>query len=184
MSDFQGKLPGDFAQKQLIDRMIRVNQAGEYGAARIYEGQLSVLKNTQVAHDIEHMRDQEQAHLDTFDQLIRQRQVRPTLLSPLWHIGGYVLGNLTARLGEKAAMACTVAVEEVIDQHYAEQIEILENYPEETELCMTLKKIREDELQHRDISLDAGAADAPGFRLMKTVIQGVSKSAIWLSTRI
>lgn len=184
MSVFQNRLPGDLSQKQLINRMIRVNQAGEYGAARIYEGQLSVLKNMPVAQDIEHMRDQEQEHLDTFDQLIRHRQVRPTLLSPLWRIGGYVLGNLTARLGEKAAMACTVAVEEVIDQHYAEQIEVLENYPEEAELLTTLRKFREDELQHRDLSLEAGAVDAPGFRLMKTVIQGISKGAIWLSTRI
>lgn len=184
MIPFQEGLPGDRSQKQLIDRMIRVNQAGEYGAARIYEGQLSVLKHSQVAQDIEYMRDQEQEHLNTFDCLIRQRQIRPTLLSPLWHVGGYILGSLTARLGDKAAMACTVAVEEVIDQHYAEQIEILKNYPKELDLLTTLKKFREDERQHRDMSLEAGAADAPAFKLMKMMIQGISKGAIWLSTRI
>ena len=180
----QNLLPGDPSQAQLMARMIRVNQAGEYGAARIYEGQLSVLKDRPIAHDIEHMRNQEQEHLNTFDDLIRRRRVRPTLLSPLWHVGGYLLGNITARLGEKAAMACTVAVEEVIDQHYAEQIKILEKNSSESDLLATLKKFRDDERQHRDLSLDAGAADAPAFRVMKTIIQGVSKSAIWLSTRI
>ena len=184
MSSIHGLLPGDRLKKQSIDRMIRVNQAGEYGAARIYEGQLSVLKNAKIADDIKHMRDQEQQHLDTFDHLIQRRRVRPTLLSPLWHVGGYILGSLSARLGEKAAMACTVAVEEVIDQHYADQINVLENYSEESDLLMTLKQFRKDEAQHRDMSLEAGAADAPAFKFMKTVIQGISKGAIWLSTRI
>ena len=184
MTVSQSPLPGNPSQAQLIARMIRVNQAGEYGAARIYEGQLAVLKDRPIARDIEHMRDQEQEHLDTFDDLIRRRRIRPTLLSPLWHVGGYLLGQITARLGEKTAMACTVAVEEVIDQHYAEQIEFLETKASEPDLLAILKKFRNDELQHRDLSLDASAADAPAFRVMKTLIQGISKSAIWLSTRI
>lgn len=176
-------LPGDKTPRDIIHAMIRVNQAGEYGAARIYEGQLSVLKDTPLGSTLQHMRDQEQHHLDTFDHLIRQHQVRPTVLTPVWHVGGYILGKVTAHLGEKAALACTVAVEEVIDEHYEHQIQCLKDYPEEQELLTTLKQFQEDERQHKNISLDAGAADAPAFRVMKTLIQGISRSAIWLSTR-
>lgn len=177
-------LPGDLSPSKTIDRMIRVNHAGEYGAARIYEGQLSVLKNSSSAPLLEHMRAQEQSHLDTFDNLIRARRVRPTLLSPLWHVAGYALGVLSARLGEKSAMACTVAVEEVIDEHYAQQSQELDNFPHEKELQKIIHQFREDEQHHRELGIEHGAADAPAFKVMKTMIKMASKTAIWLSTRI
>ena len=117
-----GRLPGDPSKAEMIKRMIRVDQAGEYGAVRIYEGQLSVLGKSASAPALEHMAEQERRHLDAFNKLIPERRVRPTALLPLWHVAGFALGAGTALLGEKAAHACTVAVEEVIDEHYAGQI--------------------------------------------------------------
>ena len=177
-------LPGDFPSSKAAARMIRVNQAGEYGAARIYEGQLAVLGNTPVAPLLEHMRAQEQSHLDTFDRLIRERRIRPTLLSPVWHVAGYALGVLSACLGEKSAMACTVAIEEVIDEHYARQSEELEKHSDEIELREVIHRFREDERRHCEIGIEHGAADAPAFKLMKGVIKIASRTAIWLSTRL
>src|SRR5215475_12075365 len=104
------------------EAMIRVDHAGEYGAVRIYEGQLAVLRNRASADTIRHMAEQEQRHLKTFDRLVNERKVRPTALEPLWRMAGYALGFGTALMGEKAAFACTAAVEEAIDAHYAEQI--------------------------------------------------------------
>ena len=118
-------LPGDPEDREQLARMIRVDHAGEYGAKRIYEGQLAVLKRTPAAKIIRHMKDQEQEHLDAFERLIVERRVRPTVLHPIWHVAGFALGAATALLGQRAAMACTVAVEEVIDEHYAEQAEQL-----------------------------------------------------------
>src|SRR5258708_2856751 len=112
-----------------IESMIRVDHAGEYGAVRIYEGQLAVLKRRGGAaasvETIRHMAEQEQRHLKTFDTLINERRVRPTALEPVWRVAGFALGAATALMGEKAAMACTAAVEEVIDAHYAAQVETL-----------------------------------------------------------
>src|ERR1043165_7227168 len=115
------RLPGDVAGQALIDRIIRVDQAGEYGARRIYEGQLAVLGHRPEAAAIREMAAQEQRHLDAFDALIPARRVRPTLLSPLWHVAGYALGAATALIGRDAAMACTAAVESVIVEHYSRQ---------------------------------------------------------------
>ena len=106
----------------LIDRMIRVNQAGEYGAKRIYEGQLSILGDTTDGPVLQEMKEHEQVHLDAFNKLMIDKRVRPTALFPIWHIAGFALGAGTARLGKNAAMACTVAVEEVIEEHYEKQI--------------------------------------------------------------
>src|SRR6201987_708723 len=112
-----------------IESMIRVDHAGEYGAVRIYEGQLAVLKRRKGADSsvetIEHMAAQEQRHLKAFDRLVNERRVRPTALEPVWRVAGFALGAATAVMGEKAAFACTVAVEEAIDEHYARQIEQL-----------------------------------------------------------
>src|SRR5271155_2889530 len=105
-----------------IEAMIRVDHAGEYGAVRIYEGQLAVLKGRASADTIRHMAQQEQQHLKAFDTLVNQRRVRPTALEPVWRVAGFALGAATALLGEKAAMACTAAVEDVIDGHYAAQV--------------------------------------------------------------
>jgi ubiquinone biosynthesis monooxygenase Coq7 len=176
------RLPGDPPRAEGIARMIRVDHAGEYGAARIYEGQLAVLGRSPSMPVIRRMAEQEKRHLAAFDRLVVERHVRPTLLSPLWHVAGFALGAATALLGERAAMACTVAVEEVIDAHYAQQIATLG--AEEPELKTTLTEFRGDEIEHRDTGLAHGAAEAPAYALLSTAIKTGSRLAIWLSTRI
>jgi len=176
-------LPGDLSGADLVARMIRVDQAGEYGARRIYEGQLAVLgPNHPKAETIRHMHAQELKHLKTFDGLVAERRVRPTALQPLWHVAGFALGAATAMMGEKAAMACTVAVEEVIDEHYAKQAEELGE--EEPELKKTIEVFRAEELEHRDTGLEHGAEDAPGYELLSAGIKAGSRLAIWLSERV
>jgi ubiquinone biosynthesis monooxygenase Coq7 len=176
------RLPGDPPRAEGIARMIRVDHAGEYGAARIYDGQLAVLGRSPSMPVIRRMAEQEKRHLAAFDRLVVERRVRPTLLSPLWHVAGFALGAATALLGERAAMACTVAVEEVIDAHYAQQIEALG--AEEPELKATLAAFRGDEIEHRDTGLAHGAAEAPAYTLLSAAIKTGSRLAIWLSTRI
>ena len=131
-----------------IEAMIRVDHAGEYGAVRIYEGQLAVLKGRAAASAIRHMVEQEQRHLKTFDRLINERKVRPTALEPVWRIAGFALGAATAALGEKAAFACTAAVEEVIDEHYAAQIAALQD--KDPALKGSIEDFRADEAAHRE----------------------------------
>lgn len=162
--------------------MIRVDHAGEYGAARIYAGQLAVLRGGGTGALLVHMRDQEQAHLDTFNGLIADRRVRPTALLAFWHLAGFALGAVTAALGEKAAMACTVAVEETIDAHYTEQIEALGDT--EPALRQTLERFRAEEREHRDIGLANGAEQAPGYRLLSGAIKAGCRIAIRLSESI
>ena len=176
------RLPGDLTGPALVDRVLRVDQAGEYGARRIYEGQLAVLRGSASEATIAHMYEQEKRHLETFDRLVVERRARPTALQPLWHVAGFALGAGTAMLGERAAMACTVAVEEVIDQHYAGQDAALGE--EEPELKETIRRFRAEELEHRDIGLDHEAEQAPGYRLLSAAIKGGSRLAIWLSERI
>lgn len=176
------RLPGDLDREALIARMIRVNHAGEFGAKRIYQGQLSVLGDAKSAPVIKHMADQEQQHLDTFEHLIVERRVRPTLLSPLWHVAGFALGAATAALGERAAMACTVAVEEVIDEHYAAQQAALGD--DEKDLRETIGRIRADEAAHHDTALAHEAELAPGYEVMSALIKRGSRIAIWLSSRL
>ncbi len=175
-------LPGDKSKKSRIEQVIRVNHAGEYGAKRIYAGQLAVLKNRKCAPVIEHMAEQEAEHLAAFDEMVVDRKVRPTALMPLWHIAGFALGAGTALLGEKAAMACTVAVEEVIDEHYAGQLEELDD--DEKELKRNIEKFREEELEHRDIGIEHNAEQTPAYPLLTSAIKSASRTAIWLSTRI
>ena len=175
-------LPGDPSEAGATQRMIRVDHAGEYGAARIYAGQLAVLGRGDKGDLIRHMRDQEQVHLDTFKTLIADRRVRPTALLPFWHLAGFALGAVTAAMGEKAAMACTVAVEEAIDAHYGAQIDAL---PEsESELRSTLTAFRAEEAEHRAIGLEHGAEQAPGYRLLSGAIKAGCRVAIALSEKI
>ena len=174
-------MPGDPGRAETIARMIRVDQAGEYGAARIYAGQLAVLGRTKAAPALRHMAEQERRHLDEFDRLMVERRVRPTLLQPLWHVAGFALGAATALLGEKAAMACTVAVEETIDEHYRRQAERLGEA--EPKLKGTIEEFREDELEHRDTALAHGAQQAPGYQPLTSAIKSASRLAIWLSER-
>jgi 3-demethoxyubiquinol 3-hydroxylase len=177
------RLPGDPTAEEMVERIIRVDQAGEYGAVRIYDGQLAVLGKTKMGPVIRKMAAAERHHLDTFNDLVAERRVRPTALMPLWHLAGFALGAGTALLGEKAAMACTVAVEEVIDEHYAGQLDHLDE-DQEAELRKTVIEFRDDELEHRDEGLAHGAREAPGYEGLSTVVKAGSRLAIWLSERI
>lgn len=174
--------PGDLSYKEQVEQMIRVNHAGEYGAKRIYEGQLAVLKGKPCAETIEHMKEQELEHLSYFEDKISERKVRPTALHPLWHAAGFALGAGTALLGEKAAMACTIAVEEVIDEHYAEQLETLQE--NDAEMKDSIMRFREEELEHRDIGIEHQGLETPGYAALSTAIKGASKVAIWLAKRV
>jgi ubiquinone biosynthesis monooxygenase Coq7 len=176
------RLPGDPEPGELIARMIRVDHAGEYGAIRIYQGQLAVLGRSPEAAVIRHMAAKESDHLDLFAKLMRERRVRPTALAPVWHVAGYALGLATALLGPKAAMAATEAVEEVIDAHYAGQAALLGD--DERELRDTIEKFRGDEIEHRDTAISHGAREAPAHALLTAGIKAASKLAIWLSERV
>jgi len=182
MSEIRGTLPGDPTPRQKLERLIRVDHAGEYGAKRIYQGQLAILGRGDKAELIAHMQAQEQVHLDTFAGLIADRRVRPTALLPIWHIAGYALGAVTAVLGTRAAMACTVAVEEAIDEHYAAQAAELGD--DEAPLRATIETFRAEELEHRDIGLEHEAELAPAYRLMSRVIKAGCKVAIAVSERV
>ena len=178
----EGRLPGDPDRDELVARMIRVDHAGEYGAVRIYQGQLAVLGKRAGNGAIQHMLEQEHEHLDTFNRLVVDRRVRPTALTPLWHVAGFALGAATAMLGEKAAMACTEAVEDVIDEHYADQAAQLGD--DEAPLRQTIERFRADELEHRDTARDHGARQAPAYELLTGAVKAGSRLAIWLSTRV
>lgn len=175
-------LPGSPSLMERIARMIRVDHAGEFGAQRIYAGQLSVLKNSPSTPLIRHMARQEDAHLAAFEKLIIEKRVRPTILHPLWHVAGFALGAVTATLGEKAAMACTVAVEEVIDEHYKQQLDSLGE--DEPALRKLIKKFRDEEIAHKNTGLDHGAEDLPYYPALRALIRAGSKTAIWLSERV
>jgi len=177
------RLPGDPAGEAALHRLLRVDQAGEYGAKRIYEGQLAALgpKHPKAAV-VREMYEQELTHLETFDDLLMTHRARPTALQPLWHVAGFALGAATALLGERAAMACTVAVEEVIDEHYAKQSAALGE--EAPALRATLERFRAEELEHRDTGLAHGAEETPGYEILSAGIKAGSRLAIWLSERI
>jgi ubiquinone biosynthesis monooxygenase Coq7 len=175
-------LPGDAARRGQIERMIRVDHAGEFGAVRIYSGQLAVLGHGDKGETLRHMLAQEQHHLKTFSKLVASRRVRPTALLPLWHIAGFALGAATAAMGTRAAMACTVAVEEAIDEHYSRQSEALGE--DEAELRDTIETFRAEELEHRDIGLANEAELAPAYRLLTAVIKAGCKVAIAVSERV
>ncbi len=165
------------------DSMIRVDQAGEYGAARIYAGQLAVLGNRHpIARDISHMAAQEKRHLDRFNAMMAQRSVRPTALQPFWHVAGYALGAATALMGPRAAMACTVAVETEIDAHYSAQIEELGD--SDAELSEAIAEFRAEEVEHKEAALAAGAEATPGYPLLSGLIRLGCRTAIKISERI
>jgi ubiquinone biosynthesis monooxygenase Coq7 len=177
----RGYLPGDLDPEARLARVLRVDHAGEYGARRIYEGQLAVLGKSPSAPTIRHMHAQEAEHLRTFEDLLVRHRVRPTLLQPVWHVAGFALGAATALMGEKAAMACTVAVEEVIDEHYAGQSAQLGD--DQAALKDTIETFRQEELEHRDIGLQHGAEETPGYELLSGAVKAGSRLAIWLSER-
>ncbi|PZQ53057.1 MAG: demethoxyubiquinone hydroxylase family protein [Novosphingobium pentaromativorans] len=164
-------------------RMIRVDQAGEFGATRIYAGQLAVM-GARAPHstEIAGMAEQEAEHQTRFDAMIAERGVRPTLLQPVWSAAGYALGAATALIGPEAAMACTAAIETEIDRHYTEQIEDLGD--EDPELGGVIRKFRDEEREHRDAALAAGAEKAPAYPLLFNAIRLGCRVAIKLSERI
>ncbi len=168
-----------------LHRMIRVDQAGEFGATRIYEGQLAVMGDRGPhSAEIRHMAEQEKTHRAQFDALLTRRGVRPTALHPLWSAAGYVLGAGTALLGPEAAMACTAAVEEEIDKHYTEQLERLQETGADPELADMIAAFREDEREHRDAALAHGAERAPAYPLLAGVIRLGCRIAIKVSERV
>ena len=169
--------------KNKLDKILRVDHAGEVGAAKIYEGQLKVLGKTDVGPMIQHMKDQEKEHLDTFHDLLNEHEVRPTVMLPIWNLAGYGLGVISAAMGKKAAMACTIAVEEVIGKHYEKQADQLTEKKYQS-LKKKLLKFRDDELEHKDIAIEHDGLETPGYKLLKFVIQSGCKAAIKISEKI
>ncbi|XP_076869772.1 NADPH-dependent 3-demethoxyubiquinone 3-hydroxylase, mitochondrial [Brachyhypopomus gauderio] len=178
--------PRDQEEKAMLDSMMRVDHAGEYGANRIYAGQMAVMGRTQSGPLIQYMWDQEKMHLQKFNEILGEHRVRPTVMLPLWNIAGFLLGASTALLGKEGAMACTVAVEESISEHYNSQIRtLMEADPERyTELLQLIKEFRDDELEHQDTGLENDAESVPGYFLLKTLIQAGCKAAIYISQRV
>ena len=174
--------PGDPTAADVAARMIRVDHAGEYGAVRIYSGQLAILGRGAAGETIRHMAAQEARHLQVFSDMVAARRVRPTALLPLWHLAGFALGAMTAALGEKAAMACTVAVEDAIDAHYTAQAEALG--ATEPDLKSTIEAFRAEEREHRDIGLAHGAEQTPGYGLLYRAINTGCRVAIKISERV
>ncbi|MBV8682496.1 MAG: demethoxyubiquinone hydroxylase family protein [Caulobacteraceae bacterium] len=178
--------PGPGGQEMRLAQMLRVDHAGELGAVHIYRGQRAVLGEapgrSSVAATLAEMEDHEARHLARFDELLVRRGVRPTLLAPLWRATGFALGVGTALLGEKAAHACTDAVESVIEGHYASQI--AEIGDREPELAGELSEFRDDELEHQRQAIEGGAREAPGARLLSSMIRAGCRAAIKISERI
>ncbi|MET0372747.1 MAG: demethoxyubiquinone hydroxylase family protein [Rhizorhabdus sp.] len=163
--------------------MIRVDQAGEYGATRIYAGQLAVMgQRSDEARSIARMAEQEARHRKVFDAMIAERGVRPTALQPLWNVAGFALGAATALIGPKAAMACTAAIETEIDRHYGDQLDQLGD--EDPELAATIAEFRAEEVEHRDAAIAAGAEQAPAYPLLSGAIRLGCRIAIGLSRHI
>jgi len=176
----------DAKTRAMIDRIIRVDHAGELGADRIYAGQHAVLGKTPVGPLIKEMWEEEKHHRETFERLMAERRVRPTVLLPLWNIAGFALGAGTALLGKEGAMACTVAVEDVIGGHYNSQIrQLMEDDPvKHKELLEIVTKFRDDELHHHDTGLEHDAEKAPFYKALTQVIKVGCKGAIWISEKV
>ena len=173
--------PGD--RRESTDAMIRVDQAGEYGATRIYAGQLAVLGDRHPAsRAISHMAHQEERHRAFFDRMMAERRVRPTLLQPFWNVAGFALGAVTAAIGPDAAMACTAAVETEIDKHYQEQLDALGT--DDPELSGAIADFQAEELEHRDHALAAGAENAIGYPVLSAAIRLGCRVAIAAAKRI
>ena len=169
--------------QSVLEEIIRVDHAGEFGATRIYDGQISIFgKKSKIGQTIKHMADQEKEHIETFEKLILNHRVRPTALLPVWNVAGYALGVTTAMMGEKAAMACTVAVEKVIGEHYHKQISLLKK--DHKKLKATIKKFAQDELEHHDIGIAHDAEKTPGYKIMTKFIEIGCKTAIAISKKI
>ncbi len=176
------RLPGD--PRPSTRAMIKVDHAGEYGAARIYAGQLAAMGERHPhVHLIRHMAAQEARHLQTFERLLGERRVQPTLLHPLWHVAGYALGAVTALMGPQAAMACTAAVEQEIDRHYA--VQRAELGPRgDPELAAHIEDFQAEEVEHRETALAHDAEQAAGYGVMSAIIRAGCRVAIAVSSRV
>ena len=172
--------------KKILERIIRVDHAGERGAMKIYEGQLlalnTFLKDEDLKKTIEKMKNHEKEHLDFFNKEIKKRNIKPTKLLPLWDLLGVGLGFGSAIIGKKATMLCTASVEEVIDEHYKNQINELDS--DEKVLKEKIKKFRDDELHHRDIAYEQGASKKGLYSILDKIIKTGSKVAINISEKI
>ncbi len=176
-------LPGDRSLRQETERMVRVDHAGEFGAVRIYAGQRAVLGDDHPRAGLfKHMHEQEKVHLAKFNEIIAERKVRPTIMAPLWDIAGFALGATTALMGEKAAMACTQAVEEVIDEHYESQRVKLKG--KDPELEDVIEKFQAEEVEHKRIAEEHGAEEAIGYPVLSNAIKAGCRAAIWISKRV
>ena len=177
-------LPGEPSREELLARIVRVDHAGEFGAQQIYAGQLAVLGDTEAGPVIKHMAEQEDAHLAAFEEELVARRVRPSALIPFWRVAGYALGVGTALMGRRAAMACTVAVEEAIVEHYEQQAAALEGDADNAELKAKIERFCAEEEEHRDIGIEHEAEKTVGYRLLYSAINRGSKAAIWVATRV
>ncbi|MCC4295227.1 demethoxyubiquinone hydroxylase family protein [Brevundimonas aurantiaca] len=178
--------PGLGADRARMDEILRVDHAGEYAAVLIYRAQKAVFEGRNargdIVRDLGEMQDQEAVHLARFERLLNERRVRPTAMTPLWRIAASALGAGTALIGEKAAHACTEAVESVIEKHYADQIaEIGDRDPA---LAAELKQFRDEELAHHDHAVEHGSRDAPAYRLLSGVIKAGCRAAIKISEKV
>ncbi|KAI7856524.1 COQ7-domain-containing protein [Circinella umbellata] len=176
-------------ERQILDPMIRVDQSGEVGAYYIYMGQIAVLgRDKKLRPILQEMWDQEKHHLETFDKLVGDMRVRPSLLRPLWEVAGFAVGAGTALMGKEAAMACTEAVETVIGNHYDDQlrslVQLTEKNPELKDLGKTIAQFRDEELEHHDIAVEHDARQAPFHSALKAVIMQGCKTAIWVAERV
>jgi ubiquinone biosynthesis monooxygenase Coq7 len=179
-------MPGENVRERQLAEMIRVDHAGEYGAVQIYRGQRAVFDRIEgkahAARLIAEMEAGEQEHLKTFDRMIAERGVRPTIMAPVWRVAGFGLGAVTALMGEQAAHACTEAVEEVIEEHYGRQSEALEGV--DAELKHVVEKFREEEIAHKETAVDQGAREAPGYPVLSAIIKFGCRAAIRISEKI
>jgi 3-demethoxyubiquinol 3-hydroxylase len=178
--------PGYASGARRLDEILRVDHAGELGAVRIYQGQLAVLgamRRTRRSCDlVRHMAEQEAHHKAAFDHLLTEHQTRPTALEPLWSAAGFALGAATALIGEKAAMACTVAVEDVIEDHYRRQAEEMAEV--EPELAGKLQELRGEELEHRAAGLAAGGEKATAYPMLSGLIKAGCRLAIRIAEKV
>lgn len=179
-------MPGEDARERQLAEMIRVDHAGEYGAVQIYRGQRAVFSRIEgkahAAKLIAEMEEGEQEHLKTFDRMIAERGVRPTVMAPLWRVAGFGLGAVTALMGERAAHACTEAVEDVIEEHYGRQSQALQGV--DSELKHVVDKFREDEIAHKETAIEQGARHAPAYPVLSAVIKFGCRAAIRISEKI
>jgi ubiquinone biosynthesis monooxygenase Coq7 len=178
--------PGPGAVKRRLGEILRVDHAGELAAVHIYRGQRAVLSaapgKARISGELEEMHGQEAQHLAAFDGLLNENEVRPSLFAPVWRAAGFALGAATALMGEKAAHACTEAVEDVIEKHYAGQIEELKD--RDPDLAAKLSEFRDDELAHQVRAVEEGAREAPAYPVLSAVIRAGCRAAIKVAEKI